>query len=262
MFNQNKIIIPELDKIELDDYISLKEAQTVIFNDDIVSDLETPEFRKYVESEEFMSALTEFVALNYITKIADYNIKSNILNAISYIRNNKKFTSVTDKRALTDSINEIIITLNSTSDANNIDFYRNQYYRRIDQKKTSFWDQAYDKEFMEERKESLNYSISFDFFPISDLARLDDEQLFEQETVPDNLVTHYFLNTLNLLFTEMPGLYNDPRFVKRAQFILQNNILLLKGKKSPYEFDEYDVIDDDLMPRTKKLLKKIKRISR
>lgn len=262
MFNQEKIIIPELDKIELEEYISLKEAQKVIFNDDIVKDLETPEFRKYVESEEFMAALTEFVALNYISKIADNNIKNNILNAISYIRNNKRFQSLTDKRELIDNINEIIVTLNSTTDTNNIDFYRNQYYRRIDQKKTDFWDRVYDKTFMEERKESLNYSISYDFLPIFDLAKLDDEQLFAEEVVSDNLVTHYFLNTLNILFSEMPGLYNDPRFVKRAQFILKNNILLLKGKESDYELDEYDEIDDDLLPRTKKLLKKIKRISR
>lgn len=212
MFNQGKIIIPELDRAELAEYISLKEAQTVIFNDDVIKDLETPKFRKYVESEEFLAALTEFVALNYITKI--------------------------------------------------IEFYRNQYYRRIDQKKTRFWDNVFDKTFMEARKESLNCSLSFDFFPISNLSKLDNEQLFAEKVVPDNLVTHYFLNTLNMLFVEMPGLYNDPRFVKRAEFILQNNILLLKDKESIYELDEDDEIDDDLMPRTKKLLKKIKRISR
>jgi len=262
MFNQTKIIIPELDKIELDEYISLKEAQTVIFNDDILKDLETPAFRKYVESEKFIAALTEFVALNYITKIADYNIRNNIFNVINYIRSNKKFTSATDKSELTDNLNELIITLNSTSDANNIDFYRNQYYRRTDQEKTIFWDHAYDENFMEERKKLLNVSISFDFLPISDLIKINNEQAFIQEVVPDNLVTHFFLNTLNMLFVEMPGLYNDPRFVKRAQFILQNNILLLKGKESIYELEEDDEIDDDLMPRTKKLLRKIKRISR
>lgn len=262
MFNQKKIIIPELNIMELDEYISLKEAQTVIFNDDILKDLETPEFRKYVESEEFIGALTEFVAINYMSMIADHNIKNNIFNAISYLKSNKRFESITDKKDLFNNLNELIITLNSTSDANNIDFYRNQYYRRSDQKRTDFWDLAYDKKFMEERKESLNYSICFDFLPIKDLAKLNDEQIFFEEVVSDNLVTHYFINTLNMLFSEMPGLYSDPRFIKRAEFILQNNILLVKGKKSNYELDEYDVIDDDLVPRTKKLLRKIKRISR
>jgi len=262
MFNQKKIIIPELDKTELDEYISLKEAQTVIFNDYIMEDLETPEFRKYVESEKFMAALTEFVALNYMTKIADYNIKNNILNVISYIRNNKTYGSATEKSELIDNLNEIIITLNSSSDENNIDFYRNQYYRRIDQKKTDFWDHAYDKTFIEERKKSLNVSMSFDFSPISGLTKIDDEEVFIKKAVSDNLVSHYFLNTLNMLFVEMPSLYNDERFVKRAKFILQNNILLLKDKESIYELDDDDEIDNDLMPRTRKLVKKIKRISR
>jgi|GEM_PF-3502751 len=262
MFNQKKLIIPELDKVELDEYISLKQSQTIIFNDYILKDLETPEFRKYVESEEFMAALTEFVALNYITKIADYNIKNNIFNVINYIRNNKRFATATEKSELIDNLNEIVITLNSSSDANNIDFYRNQYYRRTAQQKTRFSDFAYDQTFMEERKKSLNISISFDFLPISDLTKINDEQTFIQEVVPDNLITHNFLNTLNILFVEMPSLYSDERFVKRAKFILENNILLLKDKESIYELEEDDEIDADLMPRTQKILRKIKRISR
>ncbi len=259
MFNQKKIIIPKLDVVELDEYISLKEAQKVIFNDDLQEDLERAEFRRYVESEDFLGSLTEFVALNYITEIADHNIKTNIFNVIGYLRNNKRFENFTDKTELFDTLNELIMTLNSTSDANNIDFYRNQYYRRIDQKKTDFWDNVYDINFIEGRKENLNYSISLDYQPIYDLAKIDNEQIFTEDVVSDNLVSNYFINTLNMLFIEMPGLYSDSRFVKRAQFILQNTMLLLKGKESDYELDEYDVIDDDLAQRTKKLIIKIKR---
>lgn len=262
MFKKEMIIIPKLDKAVFDDYLAIKEAQTVIYNDDIGIYLEKPEFREYVESEEFMEILTEFVARNYFTKTMDESVKQNIFTTIDYLRYNKEYKSRTNKSELFANINEIISVLNSISDENSIHFYRDQFYKRSDQKRTDFWDAAYDEKFMKERIGSLNYSISYDYAPIYDLSQVESEQEFMEDVVPENLVTHYFINTLNILFSEMPGLYSDEKFVSRAKMILKNNIILVKGKPSAYELDEDDEIDRDLVPRTKKVLKKIKRISR
>jgi hypothetical protein len=262
MFKQKEIIVPKLDQTILEEYLALKESQTVIFNDDIANYLEKEQFREYVESEEFMEILIDFVALNIFNRTADNSIKQNIFTVINYLKSNKNYKSASEKKELFINLNEIITTLNTTSDQNNIKFYRDQFYKRSDQKRTDFWDAAYDKKFIEERKESLNYSISFDYAPIYDLSQVESEEEFITDVVPDNLVSHYFINTLNILFSEMPSLYSDDKFVKRAKMILKNNILLAKGKKSIYELDEDDEIDRDLVPRTKKLLRKIKRISR
>ncbi len=262
MFKQEKIVVPKLDKVLLDEYLAIKEAQTVIYNDDIAIYLEKPQFREYVESEQFMEILTEFVARNYLSRTMDESVKQNIITTIDYLRYNKEYKSRTNKSELFTNINEIISVLNSISDENSILFYRDQFCKRTDIKRTDFLDAAFDEKFMKKRIASLNYSISYDFEPLYDLSQVEFEQEFMQDVVPDNLVTHYFINTLNILFSEMPGLYSDERFVNRAKWILKNNILLVKGKPSAYELNGEDEIDRDLVPRTKKVLKKIKRISR
>lgn len=262
MFKKEKIIIPNLDKVFLDEYLAIKEAQTVIYNDEIDIYLEKPDFREYVESEQFMEILTEFVIRNYLSRTMDESVKQNIITTLDYLKYNKEYKSRTNKSELFTNINEIIGVLNSISDENSILFYRDQFCKRTDQKRTDFLDLAYDEKFMKKHIASLNYSISYDFEPLYDLSQVESEQEFMEEVVPDNLVTHYFINTLNVLFSEMPGLYSDEKFVARAKIILENNILLVKGKPSAYQLNGEGEIDRDLLPRTKKVLKKLKRISR
>lgn len=262
MSKKNGMIIPELDLTKLDEYITFKQLQAIVYNDEIVKDLEIPDYREYIESDKFMNLLIEFVALNYITKIADQNIKNNIFDVIYYLRYNKKYDSISNKEYLINDLNELICTLNITSEENNIRFYRNQLYGRSDELKTDEQNLKYNKEYIEERKKELNYYIISDSPAISDLIKVDDDQDFADYDVADYLLTHSFIYTSNILFTEMPSIYSNERFKKRVELILKNNILLIKGRKSEYELDENDKIDDHILPETKKLLTKIKRLSR
>lgn len=258
MIKDKTILIPEFDLSYLDKYIDLKESQTIIFNNDISDFLEEKEFQDYVESQKFFDLLVDFVARNYFTQIVDRQVKNNILTVVSYLKFNKHYENGSEKSVIFDALNEIIHMLNSTSDKNSAQFYRQQYYERNNLEDTKLSRMIYDKNFFDEYKDVINFSLCSDYQVVNDITKTTDENDFSFSVVPDNLLTHYFVDTLNILFCEMPSLYNDSKFRTRVEFILRNNILLLKGKECDYEKDEDDDTDKDMLKRTQKILRRIK----
>ena len=178
-----------------------------------------------------------------------------------YLKTEKPYFSKTEKESLFEELNEMICTLNNSSEHGMYSFYRKQLCDRTYQKLTKFWEEAYDEEFLNPKISSINYSISCDYDAIRNLVEVDDEDFFK-EVVPDNLISHWYINTLNILFTEFPELYTNKVFLERAKFILKNNIALIKNRKSAYELTCEDLIDDDILYRTRKVLKRLKKIGR
>lgn len=256
----SKIFLPKYNEDKFSSYLKDKKLQCYIFDQMKDEDLDNPLYVDYLLSDEFFQSLVDFIGKNYKLEIADATIRDNIRNIIWYLRDNKKYDTKTENQELRRILNECIISLNKSRCTNDIGFYRQQFYYRSDQRPTSFWNQAYDENYISERKESLNFSISRDYDTIYGLSLLDSEEEFKEDVVPDKINCHYFINTLNVLFYECPSIYNIDKVVSRANYILEINKKLIKNKPCPYELN--NDIEDELLYRTSKVMKKMKKINR
>lgn len=255
---KRKIIVPTYTEEELQRYLIKKRIECVIFTG--IKDINmSDDAIKFLDSDEFMKGLTNFVASNYIKGFVSQKIKNSLFDYLWYLRQNKKTNSKTEREQLVADINEMISAINSSGTQGIYSFYKNEYMKRCDLKPGFGTNLVLSEESITPLVELIDYSIASDYDIISGIL-IDDDLTFREDVVPDTLIDHYTINTLNALFKEFPALYSNKEFLERAKFILINSKNLIEGIDCDYELSEDDEIDKELPARTDKVLLKLGKI--
>jgi hypothetical protein len=126
------IIISDISADEYDNFLAIKESETIIYTPNMRDCLSDPLNRGYVESDEFLRLLIEAVEDNYIKKIYDDNIKKNIYDLLAYLQKNKPYESTTDRAYLLNNLNYTKSLLKKSTDEKSLQFYVAQYFIRED----------------------------------------------------------------------------------------------------------------------------------
>ena len=207
-------------------YLENLRLNSIIFDDEIMDDIEYPETKEYVFSLEFLKKLNFRVSMSLLAEDLDYHVIDNIREVLNYIRFNgvnKEYIHI---------INQILITLNQMNSRGASTFYKVQRLKRngiltpvnLEQKDLHLYTDAKNKGFLK----TLRDDISLDHDILDTMLYSSDEDF-------GNLISDYtiegFLGTINLVSYECTSIFENETFKRRLKYLLKH-LSLLEGKRN------------------------------
>lgn len=250
-----RIIIPEHNIDEFNDYMSLKKTQSYIYRKLHDDDYNDERCANYILSYEFLENLLVIIKENKVKGFMDEEIKNNIRDILQYIRNNKKFETQTTKQKMIELLNEFLIALNISTNQCVLSNYWIEICRRRFNKDYAKVSNDNIIGYIESRKDLINESISKDYDNINGLVSTSIEE-YKENIVSDKINNHFYLDTINLLFDDFLSLYGENGIIEKINFVLDINEKL---KHSNYPHKD---IEEELIYRTREVKRKIKKINR
>lgn len=242
-------------------FLELLKFNAIIYDDYISEDLESsdPECdycKEYILSKDFVDYLYAKVMVNELTKTMDFQVKRNILEVVSFIRNNEK----EEREDVINKINAVIVSLNGVEDENSDAFYQEQYLKRlgIPNKKNKFKISYEDEQDSYEVKKLIRRLMTLDYDAIIDVLERSEEEL-ETEKIKRCLIDETFIYTLNKVKCDFPELYENELFKKRSISILKDIRKLSLKRNHEYKREGSKKIDIESFIQSTKLLRLLKK---
>lgn len=212
--------------LSIEDYIKRLKLNAIIFDDDIMDEVEYPEAREYIFSLEFLKILNFKTSVNVLTEEFDFHVIDNIREVLNYIR----FNGV-DKNYFP-IINQVLSSLNIANSKGCSTFYKIQYLKRkglldrnhLEKRDLSLYTEQKNKQLLE----NIRAHISLDYDILTTLLYDNDETF---KTNIKEYTLEHFLSTINLVMYECEAVLELPLFRKRVKYVL-NHARQLEGKLS------------------------------
>jgi len=155
--------------------------------------------------DDYLNLLLQFVVQNQNTGFFTTQIRKNIFDLLSYVRQNLEYENFEDKKNKYEIINEIIGILNV------VDFGLNNLYYKINEVEKRYHDSTKYIVTEEEISNDLIYLCNL-------LNNLEAEEL-EKFIMNDE-----FIGSVNAMIDENPNLVNDEKFIENLNKVLEMNI--------------------------------------
>lgn len=210
----------------IDEYLKKLKLNAIIFDDDILDDIEYPETKKYIFSKEFFDRLLRRTSISLMIEDLDCHVINNIREVLSYVR----FNGV--DREFIPIINKILINLNNLKSNGSSTFYKTQYLKRqgkfnvrtLEKKDLHLFTDAANRDFLK----TLRDYMSLDHDILDTLLYSSDEEFGNKIS---DYVIEEFLSVINVVSYECNELFKIEIFKKRVHYMLKN-LSLLEGKRT------------------------------
>lgn len=217
----------------LEEYLMRKQFFSILFSTKVVFD---------EKSNISLYELASFVELVNELKFKfciDQNMKNNLFNFLDQIRFKDDY-----KNGLKNvCINALIASANLSNDYRILDFYRQELFKRTNEKKSFFLS----SQVIYENIENLKTSICLDYIILnSHLLNISDEE-FKERYVDLLIDSDVYIESINCILFEYPKIFQNEVFNRRVNLILDE----FKNRYCSRETYKF----------AKKTLKKIKEIS-
>lgn len=195
----------------------------------------------------FLICIIPFIENKFLSQF----MKNNILKYLNYVRFNdneelnKKETL--SKDAKINLVNDIIRMINSADCDNHLIYYREEMYKRTNNK--LFLLNPLDSWIMENEKKLFD-SMKLDYFIIYSHSDAVEEQEFDNIFIPELLVDFKYFESINCIIKEYPMQLVNPLFFSRYKKVIENFMNKELDDKERKEIVQID----------KKIVKSIKRI--
>lgn len=211
---------------QISNYLRRLKLNAIIFDDEILNDVDYPATKEYMFSKEFLLNLEFIISLNQLVEQFDHNIKRNIYDVLNYIRMNgvnKDYIPI---------INRIIVTLNSSGERCVSTFYKVQYLKRqgifninnLEKKDLYLYTPQNNMELLK----TIRDHATLDHDIIDTILNSNDEEFIDNIK---HFIGEEFFGTLNLINYECPSLFENDTFKKRVRYVLKH-IGKLSDKKN------------------------------
>lgn len=208
------------------EYLERLKLNAIIYDDEILDDVDFPATKEYIFSKEFLEKLEFRVSINLLVEEFDHNIKRNIYDVLHHIRTNgvnKEYIPL---------INKIIVTLNSTNERGASSFYKIQYLKRqgcfnlknLEKKDLELYTPEANKDLLK----TIRDYATLDHDILDTILYSSDEEFSDK--IKD-FVGEEFFGTLNVLRYEYPSLFDDKIFKKRIKYVLKH-VSKLSGERN------------------------------
>lgn len=210
--------------LNIEEYLKKLKLNAVIYDDEIMGEIDYPELRKYIFSLDFLKALHFKVMMNILTQEFDSHVIDNIRNVLNYIR----FNGVNN--SFIPLINQMIIALNSSKCRRSNVFYKVQYLERsgiLDIYHLSKNDlHLYNEELNGDTLKTIRDYITLDHDILDTLLYSSDDEF--KKNIKEYAIES-FLSTINLVMYECKTIFENDLVKKRVNYVLKH-INELHGK--------------------------------
>ena len=205
-------------KYDITDFAIEKLIQCLLFNTNEFERIKNGDYDKILFNETFLIHLENFVQkMNELDYLEREQI-NRLLDIISYIRFDKSYDSLEEKKRCYDIYNKLIDSINLMEGRNIEDFYLGEIERRFfERHHITLTEEEY-----EFRKFVVQASMGFDYIVLRyGLEKVSEEQFDKNiDGFANNIC--YFLS-LNSLVLDKPELLNSIILVKRIKKVVEKN---------------------------------------
>lgn len=213
-----------MSNIEYDDYMFLKLSQLVMIESDFEEVLaQVPRIFSIEFLHDFSIIIEQYCNACYVGG----EIKDNVLKYVNKFRFMKFEDEMEeDRHIITNLVNQIIVNINKQSFDFNLQFYRDEMYKKTFDEKFLVASSDYVYAYKPVLSDFVKYDCAFLYTHSEHIS----DELFKKQYVPMLIDNQSYFQSLNSVLNDAPHLFLNPSFKNRVLLILNEDYQKLDNK--------------------------------